>query len=226
MGAAARNVYTRREHLDAAHGLDGRVTGYVFSRGTGRNGDGREPKAMTRTSDAGADEPGREEPAPDGGLAVYLNDHLAGSAAGLRLARRCLERERGTKLGRRLEALVGEIEEDRAVLERVMARVGATPNPLKQAAASGVVLLSILKNRVPVLGSGSGDVSRLEEVELLSLGIEGKRLLWRALGALAKTDRRLKEFEFATLEGRAQAQRDLLERFRLELASTALGGSG
>ena len=58
------------------------------------------------------------------------------------------------------------------------------------------------------------------------LGIEGKRLLWRALGALAKKDRRLKEFEFATLEGRAQAQRDLLERCRLELASTALGGSG
>ena len=181
---------------------------------------------MTRTSEARTDGPGRGEPDSDGGLAVYLNDHLAGSAAGLRLARRCLERERGTELGRRLEALVGEIEEDRGVLERVMARVEATPNPVKQAAANGVVLLSVLKNRLPVLGSGSGDVSRLEEIELLSLGIEGKRLLWRALGALARKDRRLKEFDFATLEGRAQAQRDLLEPFRLELASGALGGSG
>jgi hypothetical protein len=181
---------------------------------------------MTRTGETRSGGPGREEPESDGGLAVYLSDHLAGSAAGLRLARRCLERERGTKLGGRLEALVGEIEEDRAVLERVMARVEATPNPVKQAAANGVVLLTVLKNRVPVLGSGSGDVSRLEEVELLSLGIEGKRLLWRALGALAKKDRRLKEFDFASLEGRAQAQRDLLEQFRLELASTALGGSG
>jgi hypothetical protein len=179
---------------------------------------------MTRRSGARTDGPGREEPASDGGLAVYLNDHLAGSAAGLRLARRCLERERETELGRQLDALVDEIEEDRGVLERVMARVGATSNPVKQAAASGAVLLTTLKNRLPVLGAGSGEVSRLEEIELLSLGIEGKRLLWRALGALAKTDGRLKEFEFATLESRAQAQRDGLEPFRLELASAALGG--
>ncbi len=159
----------------------------------------------------------------DGGLAVYLNDHLAGSAAGLRLARRCLERERESKLGRELEGLVEEIARDREVLEEVMARVGATKNPAKQAAASGAVLLTLLRNRLPVLGAGSGEVSRLEEIELLSLGIEGKRLLWRALEALAKTDGRLKEFEFAGLESRAQAQRDRLEPFRLELASAALG---
>ena len=179
---------------------------------------------MTRTSGAGPDGAGREEPASHDGLAVYLNDHLAGSAAGLRLAKRCLERERGSKLGRRLERLVDEIEQDRGVLERVMARVDATQNPLKQAAASGAVLLSLLRDRIPVLGSSSGDVSRFEEIELLSLGIEGKRLLWRALGELAKTDARLKEFEFTALESRAQEQRDLLEPVRLELAPAAFGG--
>ena len=179
---------------------------------------------MTRPSEGRTDGPGREVPASNGGLAVYLNDHLAGSAAGLRLARRCLERERGSKLGRKLERLVDEIEEDRGALERVMARVAATQNPLKQAAASGAVLLSLLRDRIPVLGSGSGDVSRLEEIELLSLGIEGKRLLWRALGELAKTERRLKEFDFATLESRAKAQRDLLEPVRLDLASAAFSG--
>jgi hypothetical protein len=179
---------------------------------------------MTRNSGAGTDGPGREEPASNDGLAVYLNDHLAGSAAGLRLAKRCLERERGTEPGQQLEGLVDEIEQDRGVLERVMARVEAAPNPIKQAAASGAVLLSLLRDRIPVLGSGSGDVSRLEEIELLSLGIEGKRLLWRALGELAKTDARVKEFEFAALESRAQEQRDLLEPVRLELASAAFGG--
>jgi len=178
---------------------------------------------MSQTSDTNTDEPGRDGPAPDG-LAVYLNDHLAGSAAGLRLARRCLERERETDLGRKLGGLVDEIEQDRDVLERVMARVGATPNPVKQAAASGAVLLTLLRNRLPVLGSGSGAVSRLEEIELLSLGIEGKRLLWRALAALAKSDARLKEFEFAALERRAQEQRDRLEPVRLELASAAFRG--
>jgi hypothetical protein len=179
---------------------------------------------MSPTSEARTDGPGPEDDASDGGLAVYLNDHLAGSAAGLRLAKRCLERERGTELGQRLETLVDEIDEDRDVLERIMARVGATPNPVKQAAASGAILFTTLKNRLPVLGSGSGEVSRLEEIELLSLGIEGKRLLWRALGALAKTDARLKGFGFATLERRAKAQRDLLEPVRLARASEAFGG--
>jgi hypothetical protein len=168
--------------------------------------------------------PDPEEPTPSGGLAVYLNDHLAGSAAGLRLARRCRDRERETELGRYLRELVDDIQEDRSLLERVMTRVGATANPVKQAAATGAVLLATLKNRLPVLGAGSGEVVRLEEIELLSLGIEGKRLLWRALSALAESDRRLKEFDFAALETGAQAQRDRLEPFRLELASEALAG--
>jgi hypothetical protein len=58
---------------------------------------------------------------------------------------------------------------------------------------------------------------------VLSLGIEGKRLLWRALGALASSDVRLRTFDFAVLERRAKSQRDRLERHRLELASKASG---
>jgi hypothetical protein len=172
---------------------------------------------------APTDEPAEGNAASDGSLATYLNDHLAGSAAGLRLAKRCLDRERDTERGRYLRELHDEIREDRSVLERVMARTSATPDPVKQAAAHAAVLLTILKNRLPVLGSGSVALVRLEEIELLSLGIEGKRLLWRALGTLAKTDGRLKEFAFAALEARAQAQRDRLETFRLELASETLG---
>jgi hypothetical protein len=178
---------------------------------------------MTRADAGRTNEPAEEDPASQGGLGIYLNDHLAGSSAGLRLAERCLDRERDTELGRCLRELVEQIAEDRTLLQQVMARVGATPNPVKQAVASSAVLLTTLKNRLPVLGVGSGDLRRLEEIEVLSLGIEGKRLLWRALGALAKTDGRLGEFEFATLEARAQAQRDRLETFRLESATDALG---
>jgi hypothetical protein len=175
---------------------------------------------MSRTSDTRNDEPDRGGPGSDD-LAVYLNDHLAGSAAGLRLAKRCIDRERDTELGRQLEGLVEEIERDREILQDVMSRVDASQNPVKQAAANGAMLLTLVRNRLPFLGAGSGEISRLEEIELLSLGIEGKRLLWRALAALAKTDRRLKGFGFATLERKAQAQRDRLEAVRLELAAAA-----
>lgn len=158
----------------------------------------------------------------DPALSAYLNDHLAGSAAGVQLAKRCRQAHQGSDLGQYLGVLVGEIEDDRSVLERVMTQVGAQPNPVKQAGALGAEFLTRLKHITPVLGSGS-TVARLEEIELLSLGIEGKRLLWRLLGELSGSDDRLQEFDFAALGERAQRQRDGLEPFRIELGVAACG---
>jgi len=175
-----------------------------------------------QTTGRGADRPDSEEASADRGLEGYLNDHLAGSVAGLRLAQRCHDRDPESELGRHLADLVGEIEEDRRVLKHVMAVLEVSPDRVKEVAALGAELLASVKNRLPGLGAGSDAVARVEEIELLSLGIEGKRLLWAALGPLATADGRLKEFDFDELERRAQKQRDGLERFRLELASTAL----
>lgn len=158
----------------------------------------------------------------DPALSAYLNDHLAGSAAGVRLAKRCREAHGGSDLGRHLEDLVREIEDDRRVLERVMNRVGAQPNPAKHAGALGAELLTRLKHLTPVLGSGP-TVARLEEIELLSLGIEGKRLLWGLLKELATSDDRLREFDFAALEEGARTQREGLEPFRIALGMAACG---
>jgi hypothetical protein len=77
---------------------------------------------------------------------------------------------------------------------------------------------------LPVLGPGSSEAARLEELEVLSLGIEGKRMLWNVLGTLASSDGRLVGFDFAGLEGRAESQRRRLEPSRLELAAAALAG--
>ena len=156
-------------------------------------------------------------------LDAYLNDHLAGSAAAIRLAERYRDREPGTELGALLHGLVAEIEQDRDVLADVMERVGASPNPVKRAGALGAELVTSLRGRVPMLGAGSAEVARLEEIELLTLGIEGKRLLWKALGRLARSDARLEGFDFTELAKRAKAQRDRLEPFRLKLAKEAFG---
>jgi hypothetical protein len=156
-------------------------------------------------------------------LDPYLNDHLAGSVAAVRLAERFRDREPDTELGRLLSELIVEIEEDRDVLLDVMERVGASRNPVKRAGALGAELLTSLRGRVPMLGAGSAEVARLEEIELLTLGIEGKRLLWKALGRLARSDARLEGFDFTGLAKRAKAQRDRLEPFRLKLARDAFG---
>ena len=158
----------------------------------------------------------------DPALSAYLNDHLAGSAAGVQLAKRCSEAHQGSDLGQYLVDLVGEIQEDRRVLERVMTQVGAQSNPVKQAGALGAEYLTRLKHLTPVLGSGS-TVARLEEIELLSLGIEGKRLLWGLLDELSGSDDRLQAFDFTALGERAQTQRDGLEPFRIQLGVAACG---
>ena len=155
-------------------------------------------------------------------MSVYLNDHLAGSAAGVQLAKRCREAHGDSDLGKYLEDLVGEIEADRRVLERVMTRVGARSNLVKQAGALGAEVLARLKQLTPDLGAGS-TAARLEEMELLSLGIEGKRLLWALLNELSRSDERLAEFDFAVLGEGAQAQREGLEPFRIALGISAGG---
>jgi hypothetical protein len=148
----------------------------------------------------------------------YLNDHLAGAAAAIQLAERCRDREPDTEFGQLVGALLGEIDEDRAVLERVLAALGGSVNQVKRATALGVEHLSSLRAWIPVLGARSDDVARLEEIEVLTLGIEGKRLLWRALGSVESDDDRLRAFDFAALEQRAIRQRDRLEELRLKRA--------
>jgi hypothetical protein len=158
------------------------------------------------------------------GLNGYLNDHLAGAAAAIRLAERCHAREPQGELEGMLQALLVEIEEDRGVLQRVIAALGGSANPVKRASAVGMERLGSLRMALPVLGPGSGEAARLEELEVLSLGIEGKRMLWKVLGTLASSDGRLVGFDFAGLERRAESQRRRLEPFRLEFAASALAG--
>ena len=153
----------------------------------------------------------------------YLNDHLAGAAAAIRLAERCRARAPQSELGRVLDALLGEIEEDRSVLQRVIKALGGSTNPVKRASAVGMERLASLRMAMPVLGPGSGEAARLEELEVLSLGVEGKRMLWKVLGTVASSDGRLVGFDFVGLERRAESQRRRLEPFRLELAAAALG---
>jgi len=99
-----------------------------------------------------------------------------------------------------------------------------TPRGLRVPVAVGMERLGSLRMALPVFGPGSGEAARLEELEVLSLGIEGKRMLWKVLGTRASSDGRLVGFDFAGLERRAESQRRRLEPFRLGLAAAALAG--
>ena len=155
-------------------------------------------------------------------LDVYLNDHLAGSAAAVELVERIRDNNQCTALATHMENLLVEIEQDRDTLGEVMQRLGVVRSTPKQVA--GKVLETLSRLRLNERITGSADVTRLLELETLSLGIEGKLLLWRALSEVAETRPELAEFDLPTLATQAVSQRAGVEPFRLEAAAQALGG--
>jgi hypothetical protein len=152
-------------------------------------------------------------------LRIYLNDHLAGSEIAGRLAKRALRQNPEGPLGDFLRVFDHEVEEDRESLIRLMGLLDIPRDPVKLAGAWTAEKLGRLKFNGHLVGYSP--LSRVEELEFLSLGVEGKRLLWALLEALSATDGRLQGFDFGTLIKRAEVQRDELERHRLDAAAAA-----
>ena len=156
-------------------------------------------------------------------LAIYLNDHLAGAVVGTELAKRALRENRGSPFGEFLEWLLGQILEDRAALERLMAELGVPESRLKRALALTFERVGRLKLNGQL--TGYSPLSRLVELEGLALGVTGKRALWLALQEIAATESRLRQFDFDELRRRAEEQLAGLERLRIEAARLALEGT-
>lgn len=152
-------------------------------------------------------------------LRTYLNDHLAGAESGLQLAKDSLSHNPTGPLGGFLAELVQEIEEDRAVLQDVYSRVQDTENPIKKEASRLATKMSRLKLEGPF--SSYTDLTRLEELEGLALGVYGKLKLWAALEAACASDDRFGDIDFQTLQRRAQHQHDQLEHHRRHAARKA-----
>lgn len=155
----------------------------------------------------------------DDRLSIYLNDHLAAATAGANLARRAAGSNEGTAYGPGLEAVANE--QDRAALVDVMQRLSVGHDHLKTALAWGAERAGRLKFNGQLLGYSP--LSRLEEIEALSLGVEGKLALWRALRGTQGSDPRLAEVDLDELIDRARSQRRRLERLRTRVADEALG---
>jgi hypothetical protein len=153
-------------------------------------------------------------------LSAYLNDHLAGSKAGIELAQSCRADHEGTPLGNVMDRLVTEIDEDRNTLEDLMSRLGIEHSRVKQ--AGGWVMEKLSRIRFAEHVTGSEATSRLMQLETLSLGIEGKHLLWKALRELGRDQPGLQGIDFDRLVSRAEAQRESIEPFRLEAAAEGL----
>ena len=116
-------------------------------------------------------------------LRIYLNDHLAGSIAGLHRMRRTARTLARTPVGGDLGAVADEIEGEQEELRAIIAGLGLPESKPKQLATWAGEKVARLK--------GNGRLGRhspmtpLLEVELLRSAVMGKRGLWQTLADLA-----------------------------------------
>jgi hypothetical protein len=155
----------------------------------------------------------------DGPLSTYLNDHLAGSVGAIAMMERAIGENAGTLFGRRLEEILKEVKKDQAIVEDLIERLGSKENPLKKAGA----WLTEKAGRMKLGGTDEpGGLARLELLETLAMGIQGKRALWRALRVVVNKHATLRDLDLDLLERRAVEQHDRVEEWRLEAAREVL----
>lgn len=153
-------------------------------------------------------------------LAIYLNDHLAGATGAVELARRAAQSNHSSSYGPPLAELADEIARDRELLVETMQALGVPRDTVKSTA----LWLAEKAGRLKLNGSvvHYSPLSRLEELELLSLGVQGKRALWDALRRTYATDERLRGIDLDAAIERALSQRRRLEALRRRAAHDAL----
>jgi hypothetical protein len=151
-------------------------------------------------------------------LKIYLNDHLAGSVVGIAVAKRSLRNNGATPLGDFLESFLREVDEDQRWLVRAMARLRVRRTRWKLLGAAVAERAGRLKLNGRI--TSYSPLSRVEELEGLLIGVEGKRAVLASLREL--NDERLAGFDVDGRIGRAERQKNDLERFRLEAVRRAL----
>jgi hypothetical protein len=154
------------------------------------------------------------------GLETYLNDHLAGATAGTELANKIKSDYADSPFGPFLAELARDIDQDKMSLEELMERLGIAQSPIKQASSWIAEKASRLKLSETM--TGDQELKRFMEFEMLSLGIEGKASLWRAMIVVSDVHPALDATDLARLEKRAESQRAGLEEHRIQVAKVAL----
>lgn len=153
-------------------------------------------------------------------LRIYLNDHLAGAAGGVNLARRLAGSHKGTAAEQELADIARQVADDRDALLAIMGQLGIGRTYYKESLATVVERIGRLKLNGSVLQRSP--LSSVVELEGMVLAVTAKGAGWRSLRALADTESRLDPARLDALIQRADAQLATLERLRIQAVREAL----
>lgn len=147
-------------------------------------------------------------------LERYLNDHLAGSCAAVVLLTDLATRQ-DTDSGRDFFLnLKASVEEDQVLLRELIEKAGMKESKALQVAGA----ITAKAGRLKLLWEGldPGELGMFEALEMLAIGIHGKRLLWVMLGEIAPQIPGWRDVNFPALDQAAVRQRDAVEVRRVE----------
>jgi hypothetical protein len=153
-------------------------------------------------------------------LTRYLNDHLAGSSGALLLIQELADSHGAPDAREFFLHLKQKVEADRSLLEDLLERIGQNPSTLLQVAggiAARIAGIKLMWEQVE-----PGKLGLFEALEMLALGVQGKRLLWVVLKEIAGWYPEWNGIDFTELEQQAIHQRDDIEFWRIQAAKDIL----
>jgi hypothetical protein len=144
-------------------------------------------------------------------LAIYLHDHLGAANSAVQMLETWRSERHGPEFKHFTVQLLAEVKKDRSELRNVIRAIGGSSHSWKEVAGWLAEKAALLKLRA----TGDADLAFFEGLELLALGVAGKRALWKMLSVVARYDDRLRRFDFRRLERTASAQAIAVQRQRL-----------
>ena len=142
-------------------------------------------------------------------LAIYLCDHRAAAAAGLRLIRRARRQADRDEVAVTLAWLETEVDQDRRTLDSIMERLDISQSRWKTALTTAAERVARLKLNGRLVKRSP--LSTLLELEALTAGVHAKRDLWQSLAAVAEQILPGGNVELAGLIDRATVQLERLQ---------------
>jgi hypothetical protein len=142
----------------------------------------------------------------DKALAAYLDSHLVGSSAGVRMFNAAKRTWSGTDAASVLASIERQVADERRELKELMHTLGYRRSWFKAAAARlGAIVGKV--NPVNPQRTGHGATGQLE-LELLQSALKGKECLWRTLLELGRTHPQLNRQRLSELLGLARKQQE------------------
>lgn len=153
--------------------------------------------------------------------AIYLDDHRAGAAGGLALARRIADRYADEPGYEALREFAQQVEEDASELDRLRTALDASGGDLKRLVALAGERLGRLKPNGRVVSESP--LSRVEELEQMAAGVFAKRQLWRTVAAWGQPGSDAVDVD--RLIERAEGQLSTLADLHRRAVGDAFGGA-